>query len=78
MAAKCIIRWNFTLNLRKTDQIAFLPSLLVMEFIERRAIREIRCSEVPIVEKELYLSVRSDVVPQAVYNALADAMTTAI
>lgn len=61
-----------------TEQIAFLPSLLVNPFIARGELREIRCAEIPLVENEVYLSVKSDVVPDAVFQALSVQMSRAL
>jgi DNA-binding transcriptional LysR family regulator len=62
----------------ETDQIAFLPELLVKPFIEAKKLREVRVDELPVIEKDLFLSAKSDVVPDAIFKGLLAKMSAAI
>jgi DNA-binding transcriptional LysR family regulator len=56
--------------LLETDQIAFLPRILVRELLAKRALREIICPEIEPVERDLFFSVRSDLVPDSMFKAM--------
>ncbi len=64
--------------LLETDQVAFLPDLLVRPFIQSQKLRELRTNELPLVEKELYLSAKSDSVPAAIFKGLVEKMSEAL
>ncbi len=61
--------------LLETNQIAFLPDLLASPFIKSQQLRELRMVELPSVEKELFLSAKSDVVPDAIFKGLLQRMS---
>jgi DNA-binding transcriptional LysR family regulator len=58
-----------------TDQIAYLPDILVRPLVDKGELREVRSGDLPPVERELYLSAKSDSVPAAVYNRLLSEMS---
>lgn len=60
--------------LAETDQIAFLPDLLVRPFIHAELLRELKADDVPLVEKELFLSAKSDSVPASIFTHLCQKM----
>jgi DNA-binding transcriptional LysR family regulator len=64
--------------LRDTNQVAFLPDILVRPFIRAHQLRELRPSEIQVVEKELFLSVKSDSVPSSIFRDLSERMTVVI
>lgn len=64
--------------LMATQQVAFLPSLLVKSFLERGVLREVRCLDIPRVEREIFLSVKSDAVPDSVFQSLSRLMGDAL
>ena len=51
-----------------TNQLAFLPKLLVMNLLKSGGLRQIQGSDIPVVERELYISVRSDLVPAKLFE----------
>jgi hypothetical protein len=61
-----------------TRQVAFLPSLLVKPFLAREELREIRCLDIPHVERDVFMSVKSDAVPEAVFRSLGHLMSEAL
>jgi DNA-binding transcriptional LysR family regulator len=61
--------------LLNTDQIAFLPNLLVRSFIQSQDLRELRVEDLPAIEKEMFLSAKSDVVPDSVFQGLSAKMS---
>ena len=54
--------------LLKTDQLAFLPEILVRPFVAQKALKIIECPQVQTMERELYLSVRSEFVPDKIFK----------
>lgn len=64
--------------LMETDQLAFLPEILVRPFIERKHLRIIETSEVSVIEKDVFLTVRSDIVPDSLFKDLARALSKMI
>lgn len=64
--------------LLETNQIAFLPELLTRNFVKSNQIRILKVEEKISIEKEIFLSVKSDIVPAAVFNALSDSMSIAL
>jgi hypothetical protein len=64
--------------LLETDQIAFLPDLLVRPSIQKQLLRELKTDEIPAVEKELLLSAKSDVVPATVFDRLSAKMSESL
>ena len=54
--------------LMTTNQLAFLPNLLVMSLLKMGGLRHISGTDIPTVERELYLSVRTDLVPAKLFN----------
>ncbi len=61
-----------------TDQLAFLPDILVRPAIREGRLREITCDEVPHVEKDLYLSAKSEAVPDVVFQTISEKMRDAL
>lgn len=56
--------------LRQTDQIAFLPSLLIASQVESGKLRVLRLKEIEPVFRDLYVSVKTDAVKAAVFEAI--------
>jgi DNA-binding transcriptional LysR family regulator len=61
-----------------TQHIAFLPDLLVRSNIQMKRLKEIRGDKFSAVEKELFLSAKSDAVPAKIYEGLAAAMQSVL
>jgi DNA-binding transcriptional LysR family regulator len=61
--------------LLSTDQIAFLPALLVSPFVATQQLRVISCSDVKPVERDLYISARSASVPHRFFNDLKKSLS---
>lgn len=55
----------------KSDQLSFLPEILVRSFVANKALKIVNCREITAVERELYLSVRSDIVPEKIFHGLS-------
>ena len=58
----------------KTNQLSFLPEVLVRSFVANKSLKIINCREVGVVERELYLSARSDIVPDKIFNGLSESI----
>lgn len=58
-----------------TDHVAFLPDLLVQSYIKPKRLKIISPRDVPVVEKELYISVKSDSVPSTLFQNLTKAFS---
>lgn len=56
--------------LLQTDQIAFLPSLLIASQVESGKLRALRLKEIEPVFRDLYVSVKTDAVKAAVFVAI--------
>jgi len=61
--------------LLETDHCAFLPEILVKSAIADRQLVELTTTDLPKVEKDLYLSAKSDSVPAAVFQKLCKVMS---
>jgi DNA-binding transcriptional LysR family regulator len=55
-----------------TDQLAFVPEILIRADVENKNLRVITCPEIATVERDVYLSVRSDLVSDSMFKGLAD------
>ena len=59
-----------------TDQLAFLPRLLVSSYVERGDLKIISPPEIKPVERDLFLSARSQSVSQRLFNGVIAALRT--
>jgi DNA-binding transcriptional LysR family regulator len=64
--------------LLETDHLAFLPNLLVRPFIDRKLLREIRATDLPMISRELFLTVKADAVPAKAFATLASALSASL
>lgn len=64
--------------LRVSDQVAFLPGLVAKPLIERGELRELASNEIPIVERDVFLSVKSDVVPESLFQLMMKTLSAAL
>lgn len=62
----------------QSDQLAFLPEILVRSQVKRKKLRVIESADLKDINKELHISVRSDIVPVSLFNGLAEKMSAEI
>lgn len=60
--------------LMTTNQLAFLPRMLVVDHIKTGKLRQITGPDIPVIERELYLSVRSDLIPAKLFTSIQTAL----
>ncbi|MBI3555812.1 MAG: LysR family transcriptional regulator [Deltaproteobacteria bacterium] len=56
--------------IRKCDQLAFLPRVVASEALRRAEVKELSVKGWPEVEKEVFVSVRSDLVSQLIFDGI--------
>lgn len=61
--------------LLETNHLAFLPHLLAQPFLQRKLLKAFQLDEIDRVEKELFLSAKSDDVPAAVFEGLREKLS---
>ena len=64
--------------LMETDHVAFLPHILVQPFLKSQQLRELRTEDLPLVEKDLFLSAKSDSVSAKIFQGLVDKMSASL
>lgn len=64
--------------IEQTNQLAFLPEILARQFVAKKTIRVIECSDLKEIDRELFISVRSDLVTETLFNGLADKISLEI
>lgn len=57
-----------------TEQIAFLPSILIAPYVRQGKLSLVESRDVTVIEKDLYLSARSDAVPARLFDELLRGM----
>lgn len=63
---------------RATDQLAFLPDLLIRSYLGVGEVRRLQVRGWDDVNRQLYLAVRSDLVSQKLFQEIASAVRTSI
>ena len=62
--------------LRVSKQLSFLPRLVAADAVKRGEVKEIRVRSWPEIEKDVFVSVRSDLVSQVLYRDLLKSLAT--
>jgi DNA-binding transcriptional LysR family regulator len=60
--------------LLNSDHIAFLPELLVQPFEKQNKLRQLRTPELSVVERDIYLSIKTDVITEQFFKQLCESM----
>jgi DNA-binding transcriptional LysR family regulator len=64
--------------LMETNQLAFLPEILVKTAIESGKIKVLRVNDLPVVQRDLFLSAKADSVPANLFEHLRANMAKAL
>jgi len=61
--------------LAETNQLAFLPEILVKAALESGKLKALKVIELPMVQRDLFISAKADSVPAALFENLREKMT---
>ncbi len=59
---------------RHSDQLTFVPEILAQNWCQNKQMKEIKVSDWPVSEKEIFLSVKSDVVSQQLVDIVMNGL----